>query len=52
MLNLANVEIVADTNQDDGSVELCIEADGPEGLLSAKLYFADREAADKFALKL
>lgn len=52
MLNLSNVEIVADTDQEDGSVELCFEAVGPEGLLSGKLYFADRKSADQFVAEL
>lgn len=46
MLNL--IEIVDDNDLDDGSVELCFEATGPESLLSGKLYFADRNAADRF----
>jgi hypothetical protein len=48
MLHLSNVEIAADNIQEDGSVELCIEANGPEGFLICKAYFADRGSADRF----
>lgn len=45
---LNDVEVTGEKMQDDGSVEVSIEATGPQGLLSAKLYFADQEHADSF----
>lgn len=45
---LNDVEVTAETVQDDGSVEVCIEAVGPQGLIGAKLYFADQAHADAF----
>lgn len=45
---LNDVEVAAENVQDDGSVEVCIEAVGPAGLLGAKLYFADQASADAY----
>lgn len=45
---LNDVEVTDETAEEDGSVELSVEAVGLEGLLSAKLYFADQASADAF----